>query len=561
MGINMEDRWEETIFRMADREQIIMPHTLSDKIEKMLCKPNAQSSRGIFRLSWKKSIVLAAAMTMLVSATAVASVGALRERMEAMNREKLETYFTQIYESKIGVDNYNRAYFDTERDRMEALREAYESEARFPKGELTMIDADEEYKGKGVAFLGGTSTFFFPEKEMSDEELLEIIDFMYKRDYSLQKMNEMIGTGEVSRPVIEREETGATAEEILATDAVYDPKQSLTILYTGELELDLAITAGKNELFLAGYNSVHRMEIGSSDSEVFFDDFDKETRVLAMCQDRGGNLYMALWQLTAAEEENAGENAAAQDVSGAEAAGDGNEITVQRTLSIWVVDQNGQLLRKIDMAPYIDPDRQGMISRMAIDENGYLYLNTAGLRFQKKNQECEILVLDREGGYVTRIAPDGYALRRNGGLGVGKDGRVYTYIENYYDQDHPKTQMGIASLDVAKGTLGDVYFDIMPETAFIMIDLVAQGAESDFVFWGYDGIFTYDLGDEKAQTVLPAYEAPCDFEGARCCALPDGRIVLADVSDYRTEEHYLGKRFLAVPEKTCFYYLPGVRTE
>lgn len=553
----MEDRWEETLFRMADREQIAMPRPLSDRIEEILCKPNGQSRR--FRMNWKKSIVLAAAMIMLISATAVASVGAFRERMEAMNREKLETYFTQIYASKIGVDNYNRAYFDTEKERMNALREAYESEACFPKGELTMIDDAKEYKGRGVAFLGGTSTFFFPEKEMSDEELLEIIDFMYKRDYSLQKVNEMIGSGEASGPVIEKEEVEATAEEILATDAVYEPKQSLTIPYTGELELDLAIAAGRNELFLAGYNSVHRMEIGSSDSEVFFDDFDEETRVLAMCQDSGGDLYMALWQLTAAEAESTGEHVSVEEAADADTAE--GETTVQRTLSIWVVDQNGQLLRKIDMAPYIDPDRQGMISRMTIDADGRLYLNTSGLRSQKKNQECEILVLDREGGYIARIAPDGYALRRNGGLGVGKDGRVYTYIENYYDPDHPKTQMGIASLDVAQGALGDVYFDIMPETAFIMIDLVAQGTESDFVFWGYDGIFTYDLGDEKAKTVLPAYEAPCDFEGARCCALPDGRIVLADVSDYRTEEHYLGKRFLAVPEKTCFYYMPGVKTE
>lgn len=553
----MEDRWEETLFRMADREQIAMPRTLSDRIEETLCKPNRRSGR--FRMSWKKSIVLAAAMTMLVSATAVASVGALRERMEAMNREKLETYFTQIYASKIGVDNYNRAYFDTEKERMEALREDYESEARFPKGELTMIDDAKEYKGRGVAFLGDTSTFFFPKKEMNDEELLEIIDFMYKRDYSLQKMNEMIATGEVPRPVIKEEEIEATADEILATDAAYEPAQRLTIPYTGDLELDLTIAAGRDELFLAGYNSVHRMAIGSSDSEVFFDDFDEETRVLAMCQDRGGDLYMALWQLTALEEKSAGEHASAKEAAAADAAG--SETTVQRTLAVWVVDKDGQLLRKIDMAPYIDPDRQGMISRMAIDENGYLYLNMAGLRSQKKNQECEILVLDREGGYITRIAPDGYALRRNGGLGVGKDGRVYTYIENYYDLDHPKTQMGIASLDVAQGALGDIYFDIMPETALIMIDIVAQGAESDFVFWGYDGIFTYDLGDEKAQTVLPAFEAPCDFEGARYCALPDGRIVLADVSEYRMEEHALGKRFLAVPEKTCFYYLPGVRVE
>lgn len=524
----MKDKWEETLFRMADQEQIVMPESLSDRIEEILCKSNKRK----VRMNWKRSLILAAALTMLATGCAVASVGALRERMEAMNREKIEEYFTQIYTTKIGVDNYNRPYTDTEKERMSKLREAYENEARFPKGELTMIEKPEEYKGKGVALLGDTTTFFFPDKEMSDEELLQIIDFIHKRDYSLQKMNEMIAAGEAQMPVIEKE-IEATDAEVLAGDAVYEPSQELTIPYTGDLELDLTIAAGRNELFLAGFNAVHRMEIGSSDSELFFDDFGVETRILAMCQDTNGDVYMALWQWP---DENDAE---------------------KRTLIVWVVNKDGKLLRKIDMSPYMAPERLGYIRRMVIDADGYLYLSVAGLNNQKEKQECEILVLDREGNYISRIAPDEYALNLNGGLGIGKDGKVYTYIENYYDYEDPERKMGIASLNVQKGTLDEIYYNILPENT-IMIDIIAQGAESDFVFWGYNGIFTYNLGDESAVNVLPAYEAPCDWEGARYCALPDGRIVIADISDYRVEEHPLGKRFLAVPEKTCFYYMPGI---
>ena len=35
---------------------------------------------------------------------------------------------------------------------------------------------------------------------MSDEELLQIIDFMQKRDYSLQAMNEKLAAGEIESP-------------------------------------------------------------------------------------------------------------------------------------------------------------------------------------------------------------------------------------------------------------------------------------------------------------------------------------------------------------------------
>lgn len=527
----MKDKWEETLFHMAEQEQIIMPESLSDKIELTLCK----LQNGKFHMNIRKSLILAAALILLCSATAIASVGAFRERMEAMNREKMEEYFTQVYVSKIGMDNYNRPYYDTEKERMETLRAAYENEACFPKGELAMIEEAKEYKGRGVAFLGETSSFFFPAQEMSDEELLRIIDFMYKRDYSLQKMNEMIDTGEIQIPAMDEEAIEATDEEILTSDAVYEPEQKLTIPYTGSLEMDMTIAAGRNELFLAGYNAVHRMAIGSGDSELFFDDFGVETRILAMCQDKNGDVYMALWQWF---DENDAE---------------------KRTTSVWVVDKEGKLLRKMDLSSYIDPGRQGYTRRMTIDDKGLLYLNTAGLKSLGQRQECGILVLDKEGNHVATITSDEYAFRLLGGLGVGKDGKVYTYIENFYDPDNQqKNIMGIASLDVGKGTLDEIYYDIMPENAMIMIDVIAQGAESDFVFWGYDGIFTYNLGDECAVNVVPPYEAPCDWEGVRCCALPDGRIVFADIGDYRIEEHPLGKRFHGVPEKTCFYYVPGM---
>lgn len=551
----MRDKWEDMVFDMADKEQMMIPQTLSNRIEDTLCKLKIDESAGRedvirhgqnvaksrkntskHRKKRRKSLLLVAVLTMLASATAMASVGAVRERMEAMNRQKMESYFTQIYTTKVGHDNYNRPYTETEKERLNALKDAYEKEAHFPEGELTMLDSVEDYKGRGVAFFGGTTTFFFPEKEMSDEQLLRIIDFMHKRDYSLAKMNEMIAAGETQMPETGQEEAEATDEEILASDAVYEPGRRLVIPYTGELELDYTVAAGKEGLFLAGWNSVHKMEIGSSDSELFFDDFGTDTRILSMCQDADGNVYMALWQWE-----------------------DGESGTEQTKLAVWVVDREGKLVQKIDLSPYLQQERQGYIRRMAVDGEGYLYLKTAGLKSIQDGAECEILVLDKEGAYVNSISGGEYALDILGGLGVGKDGKVYTQIGNYYEPDKPTNRLGIASVDIEKGKLGDIYYDIVPEGT-IMLDIVAPGAETDFVLWGYDGIFTYNLGDESAVNVLPAYEAPCDWEGARVCALPDGRIVFAVCTEYRVEETAQGHRLYGIPEKTCFYYEPGMQT-
>lgn len=63
---------------------------------------------------------------------------------------------------------------------MEELKEKYDNEGVFPEGALKRIEAASEYNGNGVAFLASRGTFFLPEKALSDEEILQIIDFWEK---------------------------------------------------------------------------------------------------------------------------------------------------------------------------------------------------------------------------------------------------------------------------------------------------------------------------------------------------------------------------------------------
>ena len=79
----------------------------------------------------------------------------------------------------------SRPLTDGEKNRLEELRQAYLEEGYFPKKELVMLDSPEKYK-KGVAFYAARSIFFLPEEEVTDEELLELIDFREKRDYNCE---------------------------------------------------------------------------------------------------------------------------------------------------------------------------------------------------------------------------------------------------------------------------------------------------------------------------------------------------------------------------------------
>lgn len=526
-----KNAFESKIFRMAEQEKIIVPDSLQDRIDDMLVSLPKR------RKYLKKSVILVAALTAVFSMTVTAAVSVLQQRMEAMNEKEMEEYFVQIYRNAIGADNYNRPYTESEKERMAQLRKSYEEAGLFPEGALIMISEPEAYRGKGVAFYGKTATFFFPEQEMSDEELLQIIDFMQKRDYSLQAMNEQLAAGEIESPTetvkteLEAEmEEEAAKQPVLQSGAVQNPAQELTIPYTGTLEVR-TMAAGNDCIFLTGWNAVHKMEIGGSGSELFFDDFDGKTDVSALYQDKKGDIYLALLEF----------------------APDGSEagtVTLageRYKPGLWILSPEGQVKKKIDLSSYKE-EVGGRISRMVVDDQGYIYIRSLF-------SDRLLSVFDQDGNYVKAITSDRYQGHDIGGLGIGRDGKVYTQIEE--SGTGAEGRMGIASVDLENGCLKDIYEDIMPEGT-IMLDIIAPGSETDFVFWGYDGIFTWNLGDEKAVNVLPAYEAPCPWEGCVYCALPDGRIVFGYSTDYRVEGEGMNARTYRVPEKTCFYYRAGM---
>ena len=527
------DRFEQELLHLAEQEKMIVPETVYRKVDDTLVSLSAVPIRK--KMTWKKAVLLAAVLTAMCSLTVTAAVGALQRRMEAMNQKEIADYFVQIYTSKLGADNYNRPMKEEERNRMAQLRVSYEQEAVFPQKALTMLSSPDAYKGKGVGFYKETSTFFLPEKDMSDEELLQIIDFVHRRDYSLQVMKDKITESETSFLIEEiTEDEGKEEKEKTGEEAVQ------RIPYTGNLPIR-KIAAGQDCIYLTGKNSIHRMEIGSSDSERYFDDFENDTYVNAMYEDKKGNLYLAV-----NERIEEGNDVEKDGLAQGENAGNGSAgvVTIageKYRSALWILNRTKEVVRKIDLSSGQAQAYEGigMVTRLVVDAQGYIYLRGTGIG------DALLIVLDGQGNYVKRITSDLYDCHALGGLGVGRDGRIYTQIQ---DRD----RMGIASVDLAEGALDEIYMDIVPEGT-IMLDLIAPGSDTDFVFWGYDGIFTYDLGAESAVNILPAYEAPCDWEGVMYCALPDGRIVFADAAQYRQE----GTEMQSIPEQICFYYVPG----
>ena len=110
----------------------------------------------------------------------------VQERLEEMPKEEVEAVYDTASRSQEEADGFSRAYTDSEKIRYQELAEKYMS-GTFPEDEIPQADSEEEVKADELCFIVLRSTFHLPNRELTDEEILEIIDFSVKRDYALRQ--------------------------------------------------------------------------------------------------------------------------------------------------------------------------------------------------------------------------------------------------------------------------------------------------------------------------------------------------------------------------------------
>ncbi len=151
-----------------------------------------QEGSGKIMQNRKKSRIMktlaAAALVVAVIGVAAVPVRALvnslvKERMEEMPQEEKSAYVETVEEAAVAADGFSRAYTEQEKARYQELAQKYQ-EGVFPESALPQVKSEEEAAGYEFCYLVPEATFCLPERELTDEELLEIIDFTVKRDYA-----------------------------------------------------------------------------------------------------------------------------------------------------------------------------------------------------------------------------------------------------------------------------------------------------------------------------------------------------------------------------------------
>lgn len=550
-----DDFIDRKIRKMAEAERMAVPESLDAKVENILDgleteKKDSKNTDGkrvnqtVRHYGFRRIVIPAAACLLLASVTVTAS-GLYRARMESMNHEKLETYFSGLQEADVAADSYSRPLTDGEKNRLEELRQAYLEEGYFPQKELAMLDSPEKYK-KGVAFYAARSTFFLPEEEMTEEELLELIDFREKRDYSLAKITEEIEAGDYEYVKTEdsalpgdmSQESGSQqiqgAGEASVVPGADTAAQEWQIAYAGELSIRCAVAAEQG-LYVGGFTMegkarVEYLTYGSGTPEKFYDDFDEDGEVYSLCIAPDGSVYAALRGLASPGAEHG------------------------RLPVIYHISPEGKLLNSFTVG-----EREwNIVDSMATDAQGRLYM-----RMRMQEDGSYVRIYSAEGELIGTVADDdSYAVQGAGALGQGKDGKVYAAAQAVGNTTAGDMAMTLVSVDPESLRLVPVAGGenvICSADTIYPWKMVAAGVSdgSDFILWGYSGVDTYRLEDAEFTRAQEVWEMPCGTEGTCAVIVPDGLILYIGATGGVQGQTAAGVDISGKdPAKTYFYYEP-----
>lgn len=466
-----------------DREFPQMPECVHNAIDDVSREILTKRQKQIKRFLKKRTLLLVAVITLLSGMTVFASVSLWQQRMLKMNQEEIENYFISITSSKAPSFRYNRVMTVEEKRLLEEMKYLYQNQGVFPKGSLTMLKSADEYNGKNIGYDRKSGTFFLPEKELNEEQVLQIIDFQYKAEYAVSNINEVKEEKEI-KEILEK------ADEEKKENVIINDKVSSYEIPLEAEELLVALTAGKEYLYLGFQTEVKRMEIGSETVEDFYKLQTNET-VLSLTSDKMNRIYLSLLEYN------------------------GETNTYKNRLV--KIDSSGKVLAEYDLesARYKQGKtvRDMLAYKMVTDEKGNLYVKC------RNCPETTIFMFNSDGNYLDKIVIGQYKSHEVNGMAFGKDGFLYVLAT---DQ--------IVKVDIdRKEVTGSYHFWRDEMTA--MIDAVYPIEENEFYLLSYDGLFKYSVENDLLQKILVPFETEVFSEGWRYAPISEEKWVFINMID------------------------------
>ena len=466
-----------------DKEFPKIPECVHNAIDNAGREILTKKPRKINHFLQKRTLLLVAVITLLSGMTVFASASLWQQRMMKMNQEEIENYFISIASSKAPSFRYNRVMTAEEKMLWEEMKCLYQNQGIFPKGSLTMLKTADEYNGKNIGYDRKSGTFFLPEKELNEEQLLQIIDFQHKAEYAVSNINEEKEEQEIKEILV-----GADKEENDKIN-INDNISGYQIPLEAE-ELLISFTAGKEYLYLGFQTEIKRMEIGSETVENFYK-LQENENVFALASDKKNQIYLSLREYNV--ETNTYKNRLVK------------------------IDSKGKILAEYDLESAVYKQgktaRDMLADKMLTDEKGNLYVKC------RNCPETVIFMFDSDGNYLDKIVIGQYKSHEVNGMAFGEDGFLYVLATEQ-----------IVKVDIARKEVAASY-NFWEEEMSAMVDAVYPVDEKNFYLLSYDGLFKYSVENDLLQKILSPFETDVFLEGWRHVPISEEQWVFINMVD------------------------------
>lgn len=268
----MKDYFDVKFSELLQKSEFELPNSYEMRFQNTLEKISAKKAKRYFLLFHSKVVAVIAlcVVSLSLSIGAGAAINLYIQRMNSLNEEEMLTYNSEVQNTDKEADSFSRQLSKLERDKMLEFREEYETEGRFTTKEILKVQKKSEVVHGELCFCVENSTFYLPKQELTDDELLQIIDFMEKRDYSVRKKNSVSELPSSENEKVSEDEAVEFAKKILAD--VYN----LDITYADE-EIEFETTQNSKGEKLSSYFVYLKNRKWEFDATV---EIDSETGVL-----------------------------------------------------------------------------------------------------------------------------------------------------------------------------------------------------------------------------------------------------------------------------------------
>lgn len=268
----MKDYFDVKFSELLQKSEFELPNSYEMRFQNTLEKISAKKAKRYFLLFHSKvaAVIALCVVSLSLSIGAGAAINLYIQRMNSLNEEEMLTYNSEVQNTDKEADSFSRQLSKLERDKMLEFREEYETEGRFPTKEILKVQKKSEVVHGELCFCVENSTFYLPKQELTDDELLQIIDFMEKRDYSVRKKNSVSELPSSENEKVSEDEAVEFAKKILAD--VYN----LDITYADE-EIEFETTQNLKGEKLSSYFVYLKNRKWEFDATV---EIDSETGVL-----------------------------------------------------------------------------------------------------------------------------------------------------------------------------------------------------------------------------------------------------------------------------------------